>query len=124
MDIAEKIIALRKQAGLTQKELGKIAGVSGAAVSTWELGEKSPKIGPLHKICSHFGIDIYSFIDQNSDTYKMEKPTPVYKSGPLSPDDAHIMDMIRQLTPENKKKFAEKLEVLIEFQSPPPGDQE
>lgn len=46
------------------------------------------------------------------------RPAPESESGPDGPIDAHIMDMIRQLTPENKKKFAEKLEVLLEFQEP------
>lgn len=52
-----------------------------------------------------------------------KQPAPEIGSG-LSPEDVHIMDMIRQLTPENKRKFAEKLEVLLEFQSPDPDSQE
>lgn len=65
MVVQDKLISLRKKYNLTQNELGKIAGVSGAAVSAWELGDRSPKILPLKKICSHFGLDIHSFIDDD-----------------------------------------------------------
>ena len=77
MTIRDKLIHLRKEYDLTQKELGKIAGVSGAAVSAWELGDRSPKIGPLGNICKHFGIDIYSFVDESLDDYQMILPTNV-----------------------------------------------
>lgn len=33
-------------------------------------------------------------------------------------EDKRIMNMLNGLTPENKRKFAEKLEVLLEFQEP------
>lgn len=42
MPISENIKTLRRRYGLTQQELGEIAGVSGKAVSTWELGVKEP----------------------------------------------------------------------------------
>lgn len=42
MSIAENIKRIRAEHGLSQAELGKIAGVSDKAVSTWELGLKIP----------------------------------------------------------------------------------
>ena len=83
MNVQDKLIALRKEHDLTQKELGKIAGVSGAAVSAWELGDRSPKIKPLRDICNHFGIDINSFIDESSDTYQMALPSNMYYLEPM-----------------------------------------
>lgn len=83
MTVQDKLIALRREHDLTQKELGKIAGVSGAAVSAWELGDRSPKIKPLRDICSHFGIDINSFIDESSDTYQMVLPPNMYPLEPM-----------------------------------------
>lgn len=38
MSIADNIKRLRETYGLTQSELGAIAGVTDKAVSTWEIG--------------------------------------------------------------------------------------
>ena len=51
MSMSEKIKSLRKLYNLTQSEFGKIAGVSDKAVSTWESGIKSPRMGNITKIC-------------------------------------------------------------------------
>lgn len=76
MNVQDKLIALRKEHNLTQKELGEIAGVSGAAVSAWELGDRSPKIEPLKNICAHFCLDIHSLIDESSDFDDVKAPAP------------------------------------------------
>lgn len=77
MKISEKIIRLRSEYNLTQEELGKIAGASNKAISTWEKGEKTPRIKYIQAICSHFGIDIHDFIDEETDVYKKESLAPV-----------------------------------------------
>ena len=50
MSIAENIKRIRLEHGLSQAELGKIAGVSDKAVSTWELGLKTPRMGAVEKM--------------------------------------------------------------------------
>ena len=39
----DKIRRLRKRAGLTQRELGQLVGVSGRAVRYWEAGDRKPQ---------------------------------------------------------------------------------
>ena len=56
MSIAENIKRIRLEHGLSQAELGKIAGVSDKAVSTWELGIKVPRMGAVEKMATYFGI--------------------------------------------------------------------
>ena len=65
MGIPENIKFLREQHKLTQDELGKIAGVSGKAVSTWENGTKGPRMGALQKIADHFHISKSSIIEDD-----------------------------------------------------------
>ena len=43
MDLGERIKQLRERFGLTQAELGKLAGVSKSAVSQWERGLTTPE---------------------------------------------------------------------------------
>lgn len=65
MTIAENIKKLREQYGLTQSELGDIAGVSDKAVSTWENGTAEPRMGAIQKIAEHFNITKGSIVDDD-----------------------------------------------------------
>ncbi len=64
MSIAENIKRLRDTYGLTQDELGEIAGVSGKAVSKWENGAGDPRMGAIQKIADHFHISKSLIIDE------------------------------------------------------------
>lgn len=57
MEFANRIIELRKQRGLSQKELGDMLGVSNKAVSKWENGESMPKTTTMVKLAELLGID-------------------------------------------------------------------
>ena len=63
MSIAENIKRIRAEHGLSQAELGKIAGVSDKAVSTWELGLKTPRMGAVEKMANYFGITKSVIVD-------------------------------------------------------------
>lgn len=63
MSIAENIKKIRLEHGLSQAELGKIAGVSDKAVSTWELGTKIPRMGAVEKMANYFGIPQSAIVD-------------------------------------------------------------
>ena len=65
MTIADNIKRLREQYGLTQAELGDIAGVSDKAVSTWENGTAEPRMGAIEKIAQHFNITKGSLVDDD-----------------------------------------------------------
>lgn len=63
MSIGKNIKDLRLSAGLSQAELGKIAGVTDKAVSAWESGTKTPRMGPIEKIAAHFGVPKSRIVD-------------------------------------------------------------
>lgn len=63
MSIAENIKKLRDEHDLSQAELGKIAGVSDKAVSTWELGTKTPRMGAVEKMAAYFGVPKSAILD-------------------------------------------------------------
>lgn len=72
MTIAENIKKIREQYGLTQAELGEIAGVSDKAVSTWENGTAEPRMGAIQKIAEHFGITKGSIVDDDQNNGQNE----------------------------------------------------
>jgi len=73
LSIAENIKRIRAEHGLSQAELGKIAGVSDKAVSTWELGLKTPRMGAVEKMANYFGITKSAIVDDAPMT-SLQKP--------------------------------------------------
>lgn len=94
MSIAENIKRIRLEHGLSQAELGKIAGVSDKAVSTWELGLKTPRMGAVEKMANYFGITKSAIVDDVQPTPatpippgQESKKTPGAKSGEVSDEE-------------------------------------
>ena len=73
MSIATNIKKLRTGANLSQAELGKIAGVTDKAVSTWEAGIKTPRMGAVEKMAAYFGVPKSAILD---DVYPSSAPIP------------------------------------------------
>ena len=68
MSIASNIKRLRTQAQLSQAELGKIAGVTDKAVSTWEAGLKTPRMGAVEKMAAYFDVPKSAILDDEYDS--------------------------------------------------------
>lgn len=56
MELKERIALARKQAGLSQEQLGEKLGVSRQAVSKWESGQSNPDVAYLAEMCRLFGV--------------------------------------------------------------------
>lgn len=66
MTVGENIRKLRKEKGLTQKQLGTLSGINEVQIRRYELGGKNsnPKIETLKKIASALDVsvsDLYTF---------------------------------------------------------------
>ena len=57
MSIGKNIKALREKQGLSQVELAKKIGVTDKAVSSWETGAKTPRMGNIQKMADVFGVE-------------------------------------------------------------------
>lgn len=104
MKISDKLYKLRNDRGLTQSDMGEIAGVSDKTISAWEAGKRCPKIVPyVQNICNHFHLDMFTFIDEGTDDmgYNSEQPTV---SDGLSDLDREIIGRLTLLTPEELEK--------------------
>jgi DNA-binding XRE family transcriptional regulator len=60
----ERLKEARKNAGLTQAELGKKLGVTGATVSNWEKGNTEPKVGVLRDISNILDVPVIQLLDE------------------------------------------------------------
>ena len=56
MTLGERIALARKQAGLSQEQLGAQLGVSRQAVSKWESGQTNPDVAYITELCRLFGV--------------------------------------------------------------------
>lgn len=65
MGIDANIKILREHFNITQEELAIIAGVSDKAISTWELGKYTPRMGAIQKIADYFDIKKSNLIEEN-----------------------------------------------------------
>lgn len=66
MSIGENIKKLRKENGLTQKQLGEKCGMADSAIRRYELGKANPKIETLLKIATALNVSIID-LDTRSD---------------------------------------------------------
>ena len=56
MTLGERIALARKQAGLSQEQLGERLGVSRQAVSKWESDQNNPDVAYIAELCRLFGV--------------------------------------------------------------------
>lgn len=65
MSVAENIRKIRKEKGLTQKQLGEACNpkIGESTIRKYELGLLNPKIETLKKIASAFEMQLWEFID-------------------------------------------------------------
>lgn len=61
--IAEKIMYARIEQNLTQQELAKKLGVSGAAVTRWERGNNGPKRARLKQLSEALNVPLDYLLD-------------------------------------------------------------
>lgn len=66
MTFADHLISLRKQAGLSQEQLGEAVGVSRQAVSKWESGSTTPELEKLLALSNFFEITLDQLVGRNS----------------------------------------------------------
>lgn len=55
-EIKFKIKELRKECGLTQKQLAKLVHKSETAVASWEQGLSEPCVNDIRKLCEIFKV--------------------------------------------------------------------
>lgn len=96
--IGDNIKYLHTSHGLTQSQLGEIAGVSDKAVSTWEAGIKMPRMGALQRIATHFNISTASLIEDAGPYLNLEVPSSPTPSTPsVTPAEYDIILKFRSL---------------------------
>ncbi len=82
MKFNEKLINLRKKAGLSQEELGYKLNVTRQTVSKWELGQTTPEMDKLIEISKIFNISVDELINE-SETKNDSNSNPIIEDQPI-----------------------------------------
>lgn len=71
MTIGENIKRIRKEKGLTQKQLGGLCHMADSAIRRYELGKAHPKLETIHKIARGLDVPVYMLVDKCGPEYEL-----------------------------------------------------
>lgn len=81
MKFHEKLLVLRKKAGMTQLDLAEKLNVSRQAVSRWEMGTAMPEIENLIAMSDLFGVSLDYMLKQEEAEEHVEAAEECSQSG-------------------------------------------
>lgn len=102
--LCERIRFFRERAGMEQKTLAKLIGVTGNAISNWENGRGRPDINLLPDICRALNVTMYDLFD-------MEDPGIRYSAG-----EQIFLDQYKQLSPGHRMAIDQMVDTLLKVQ--------
>ena len=119
MTVAENIKTIRKQKGLTQKQLAELIGVSVGAVQQFEYGKIIPKMDTVLLMSNKLNVSPRIINpdlnwDDYIDTESLSKEVQVWDNLPdYDEDDIEIFRQLLSLNPDGKQKVSEYIQDLI-----------
>ena len=105
------IYNLRLKAGLSQKQLADILGVSNRTVSSWETNEKLPRMGVVQKMAAYFGVKKSDIICAD----EIEKP-PTKDGKELSESERIMLDLFSQIPKESQQLVLDMIRTALKSQ--------
>lgn len=76
MNLATKLVSLRKQKGLTQMKVAEMLNVSRQAISRWEVGSAVPSTDNLKVLGDLYGVPIDYLLDDDAACESKAPETP------------------------------------------------
>jgi len=61
--VGERLLLARRRAGMDQKEVGALLGVTGATISRWEQGLRGPGWEEIYKLAKVYSVSIGFFFE-------------------------------------------------------------
>lgn len=117
METGERIRGLRKNAKLTQAQLGALVDCSESAISCYELGKREPDFESLLKIAESLGTSVQyiltgesgGLLDPDAEESVLEEAAPALNKK-ISPAKQKLIDSLDGMTDEQ----IQRLLVVIE----------
>lgn len=99
MAIGDNIKTLREYSNMTQDDFAKqVAGVTFQAVSTWERGDREPRMGVIQKLSDYYEIPKSLLIDGTpSEVLNFLRTTNTYAQNSTPPTNGDLSSLREQL---------------------------
>mgnify|MGYP004481412813 CR=1 FL=1 len=108
MELGEMVSRYRKDAGMTIDELSAASGVPKGTLNKIIAGTtKSPTLDTVRALADALGKKLEDF----DDGLQKKQPAPTNEGG-LSEEDKRIIELLHQLTPENRERIVEIIKAL------------
>ena len=121
MNLSERIKNIRKEKGLTQKELAEKAGLSIASIQGYEQGKYKPKIEQLEKLSAALECSLYDLTQHTKTNYTL---TDLKALKTAISKDSHSMQQLRSdallslfhtLNPNGQDQAIDQVELLTKI---------
>ena len=113
MNIGENIRRARKNAGLTQKELGEKLGISAAAVGQFEKKNSNPHNSTVQKIAAVLEISPLSLYDQGSAQNQLQRTLTYVEH--LSSREARLLAYFHMLNSTGQQECIKRIKELTQL---------
>ena len=87
MTLAEKILSLRTQRGMSQDDLAEKLEVSRQSVSKWETAQSTPDLDKIIKLANLFGVTVDELVREGEAPQPPEPPAPDADEPDMPPPD-------------------------------------
>jgi transcriptional regulator with XRE-family HTH domain len=101
--IALNIKYYRKKAGITQKQLAELVGVTSTAVSNWESGQNSINTEILFKVCEVLNVSLNDIYSTTPSAFLEQQKKTVPDDG-LSESKRKLIEFVRNV-PDDKAEL-------------------
>lgn len=106
----QNLKALRDSLNMTQEEFGKSVGLAKSTYNNYETGAREPKSDFWIAIAQKYNVSI-DYLMGLENLQNENQPAPTNGDG-LKGDDKRIIELLHQLTPENRERIVEIIKAL------------
>lgn len=106
----QNLKALRDSLNMTQEEFGKSIGLAKSTYNNYETGVREPKSDFWIAIAQKYNVSI-DYLMGLEDPQNEKKPAPT-NGDELAEEDQRIIELLHQLTPENRERVFEIIKAL------------
>ena len=97
IEIANRLVKLRKEKGYSQEELANQLGISRQAVSKWERAEASPDTENLISLARLYHISLDELLDTGIDSTEKEQASPARKENSLEEPEQQKQSKLKRI---------------------------